>query len=147
MRIVSVIILMIGLVAQAGFAQKPQSDRSEMRKARKEVKAYVEENILPVLQKQRSKLDAELSSQEQSALSEIRSELKALREEGKELRPAKRDMKRSGEMPSQEEREAMRSQAKAHRLVMNRAWAIADAHESSIYRLTDELAPPTGAVA
>jgi hypothetical protein len=108
------------------------------------MKAYMQENILPVLKEQRAKLDEQLSSQEQDALTSIREEMKALREQGKALRPAKKELKKSGEMPSQEQRDAMRKHAKAHRLLMNRAWAIADEHERTIYGLLDEISGKQG---
>lgn len=141
MKFASVSILLVVFLASIGFAQAPDRKRSEMRAAKKEIKSYMQENVLPVLREQRARLDASLSSQDQAALDQIRKEMKVLREEAKALRPAKRKMSQKKEMPGQEQGDAMRKHAKSHRLLMNRAWAIADAHESIIYQLIDEIAP------
>lgn len=135
MKFISIAMLTLAMIFQSGFAQKPQEDKKETRKA---VKTYVQDNVLPVLQKQRAKLDLELSASEQQALGQLREELKALHANGKDHKTERREQ---GEMPTQEERDAMRTQAKTHRLIMNRAWAIADAHETSIFGLIDEMAP------
>jgi hypothetical protein len=113
--------------------------------AREALKSYVQQNVLPVVSEQRDKLDANLSRQEQKELDEIRTDLKALRKEQMAHRKAMREQFGEGERPDETTREAMREKhyaaQKEHRLLMTRAWAIADAHESEIKQLLEELKP------
>ncbi|MEL6593506.1 MAG: T9SS type A sorting domain-containing protein, partial [Bacteroidota bacterium] len=106
----------------------------EMRKA---MKAYTQENVLPVMQTQRAKLDASLSRSEQKELEDIRTELAELKAEIKAMR---KKGKPQGE-PSEAQRSAKQAHHKAMRQLMTRAWAIADAHEAKIQSLFTEIEP------
>ncbi|MFK7969237.1 MAG: T9SS type A sorting domain-containing protein [Bacteroidia bacterium] len=138
MKKITISFLAMLLILTSTFAQKHQHKNPEIHKA---ARAYMKDNVLPVLKEQRQKLNAELSNSEQQALTQIRTELAALRKNGKAIRPEMKAKRKAGEAPSQADKDARRDHAKAQRLLMNRAWAIADAHETSIYRLIDELAP------
>ncbi len=150
-QIVVISFLLIGFLSLSqAFGQQPsQEERKAFKEAKKalheESRAYVEENILPVMQAQRAKLDLILSAAEQQELDAIRAELKNQREEKHEQKKAfhqKKGTERPQQRPepTEEQIEQMRAQQKAHRQLMTRAWAIADAHESSIYKLLDEVA-------
>ncbi|MEL6846766.1 MAG: hypothetical protein AAFP02_26480, partial [Bacteroidota bacterium] len=73
----SILALLIFFAAGTALAQKGKGHHQgahnpEMRKA---IKAYTQENVLPVMQTQRAKLDASLSRSEQKELEAIRTEL------------------------------------------------------------------------
>jgi hypothetical protein len=149
-NIITSSLLLLGILSlNLIWAQQPtDADRKAIKQAKKalhqEAQAYSQENILPVLQAQRAKLDPQLSAAEQQELTEIRTELQEMKEEHKAEMKSFREQD-GGERPqerpepSAEQIEAMRAKKKEMRLLMNRAWVIADAHESSIYQLLDEL--------
>ncbi|MFK7926011.1 MAG: T9SS type A sorting domain-containing protein [Bacteroidia bacterium] len=131
--------LLIGLGSTA-FGQKGKSHhkRSHNPEMRKAMKAYTQENVLPVMQAQRQKLDASLSLSEKQEVEEIRSELDQLRETGKSMR---QQMHKTESKPTEAQRTEMYAHRKAMRLLMNRAWEIADRHEADIQTLMTELEP------
>lgn len=148
--IITIGLLLLGILSFNSIsAQQPtEADRKAIKQAKKalhqEAQAYAEKNILPVLQAQRTQLDKQLSAAEQRELTEIRTELDAMREAHKEKKKSFREQN-GGERPetrpelSAEQIEAKRANKKEMRLLMNRAWEIADAHESNIYQLLDEM--------
>ena len=70
--------------------------RRKGRPGRREVKAYFQANILPVLQQQRQKLEPQLSAADRTQLATYRTQLKALKEQGQALRHSVRP---SGKAP------------------------------------------------
>lgn len=143
-------LLLLGLLTiSLSRAQQPsEQDRAAIKEAKQalhqETKAYTQEHILPVLQAQRARLDKQLSAAEQRELEEIRSKLQEMKEERKEKMKAFRQQQ-GGERPAvrpeptAEQIEARRAHQKEMRLLMDRAWKIADAHEAGIYALLDEM--------
>ncbi|MEM6342486.1 MAG: T9SS type A sorting domain-containing protein [Bacteroidota bacterium] len=123
------------IFAQKGKPHKGPKHNPEMRQA---MKAYAEENVLPVMQAQREKLDASLSLQEKQTVAEIRAELQALKEKGKNMRQA---LRQSEAKPTEAQREEMYAHRKEMRLLMNQAWEIADNHEADIRSLLAEIKP------
>ncbi len=140
-------ILTLSLIASlmiapfALSAQAPEDKKAAMKALRQEARTYVQDNIHPVLKAQREKLDLVLSQAEQNELADIRQQLEDLREEKKALRPKHAQRSQSHEPPTQEQKDAMRAFHKQQRLLMDRAWKIADAHETTIYKLLDEVEP------
>lgn len=137
---VAIITLLLLFGTAQTFAQKGRNHQGrkhnpEMRQA---MKTYSEENVLPVMQAQREKLEANLSLTEKQSLTEIRSELKALKEEAKSMRQS---MHKGESEPTEAQREQMYVNKKAMRLLMNRAWEIADNHEADIQALFAEIKP------
>jgi hypothetical protein len=102
---------------------------------RKEVKAYLKENVFPVVAEQRKKLDRELSAEEKTQIEQIRTQLKEMRQE---MRANRKRFKHQEEL-SQEQKEQFREQRKAHRQLMNQAWEIADRHDDRIAALLEEM--------
>jgi hypothetical protein len=139
-QIISLSLLLVGLfLSSLSLGQGPKADKKALRK---EVKAYVEQNIIPVMQPQRAALEAELSSRDKQELNEIRQGLQALREQKQaKMKEMRQNRKGQGERPEPSDAQiaARREAEKAHRQLMTRAWALADAHESSIYGLLDEV--------
>jgi len=148
--IIKISLILLGVFSlNTSWAQQPsEADRKAIKQAKKEMhqqaRAYAQENVLPLMQAQRAKLDQQLSGAEQQELEAIRTELQAMKDAHKAKKKALRK-EHQGERPeqrpapTQEQIDAMRTHKKEMRLLMNRAWAIADAHEASIYQLLDEM--------
>ncbi|MEM6768442.1 MAG: hypothetical protein AAF655_26120, partial [Bacteroidota bacterium] len=137
-------IFLLGFMIMLGVLRAQDGPPPQRKEAREAVKAYVSTNVLPAISEQRYKLDAYLSADEQTSLAVIRAELAELKEGRKVKRQEKRAaFKESGErpVPTEEERAEMKASAKTLRLLMTRAWEIADAHEAEIETLLAELAP------
>ena len=132
------LLILIGstqIFAQKGKHRQGPKHNPEMRQA---MKAYAKENVLPVMQAQREKLDASLSLSEKREVEEIRTELQALKKEAKNMRQS---MRETNTEPTEAQREEMYAHRKEMRLLMNRAWEIADIHESDIRSLLAEIKP------
>ena len=126
--------LCTGLMAQA---------QEGHREARKEMQAYVQENVLPVMQAQRGKLDPLLSAQEQAELTAIRTEMKSLHKERQALSPKRSDRSetpKTGQGPSEAERAAFQTLRERREQITERARPILQAHEADISGLLNEVA-------
>lgn len=136
--------LMAFFVGLATLQAQMQKGRKGDRPGREEMKAYFEENILPVLKTQREKLDGYLTLQEKQKVDELRAAWKALREERQAQREEFREGREPGNPPTFEEmearREAHKEMQKAHRLLMTEAWVILDNHEAEMESLHAEIA-------
>lgn len=127
------------LFAQPG-GQDFRRGRAKMNpEAQKEIKAYMEKEVLPVLRPERAKLESYLGETEKNTLASIRTDLKKMREEGKEFRKSMMEARRNGEQPSEEQITQMRAMQKNMRLSMDQAWEIADEYEIEIYEIFDGL--------
>ncbi|GAB4430012.1 MAG: hypothetical protein OHK0039_48690 [Bacteroidia bacterium] len=127
-------MLTVALAAWSLTALYAQPARSD--DARAQARAYVQEEVLPVVQAQRARLDAHLSADEQTQLADIRSELKALRDN----RPD-RGTFGPGHPPTEAQRAAFRSQRDQHIALMDQVEDLATAHAGEIQTLLDELQP------
>jgi len=128
----------LSLSARAERGQRGMRTHPE---ARKEIKAYVEQEVLPILAPARAQLDTYIGETEKNHLEEIRSQIKSLKDEGKILRKSFIEARRQGEYPSQEDIDKMRALGKERRHLMDQAWAIADQYEIEIYEILDQLKP------
>ncbi len=138
------------LITALGVWAQPPIGRGLHRGPRgpvpEEVKAYLQEQVLPVVEAQRAKLDIELSDQELAEVEDIRLGLQALKEEREALRESFKALRESHEGEGRpdipdELRETMKELGKSHRKLMTRAWAIVDANEAEVEALLEELEP------
>jgi len=111
---------------------------------RSEIRNYVKEHILPVLTKQRTKLNDYLSPEELKKVEILKAEQVALRNEMIENFKTRRSMgfpKRDGQGPqfTPEQREAIRSHMMKREKIRAEAYTIAAAHQKEIFSLIDEL--------
>lgn len=122
---------------------------------REEIKAYKEQNILPVMKAQRAKLESNLSADEKNSLAEIRTQIR----EDKRAKKSERQAVRSEEGREQEakprgerggKRHARPGRGHGDRLMgwlkhnedaYNTVMAIADRHQIEIDELLAEVAP------
>ncbi len=126
----------LSLSAQTERGQKGMRTHPE---ARKEIKAYMEKEVFPILAPARAQLDTYIGETEKNHLEEIRSQIKSLKEEGKVLGKSFIKARRQGEYPSQEDIDKMRALGKERRHLMDQAWVIADQYEIEIYEILDQL--------
>lgn len=134
-------LLLTGLLGASLIAQPGARERHP--ELRKEMHAYMEAHVLPVMQAQRNKLDASLSPQEQSELTAIRTEMKALRKETHAQAPKGRrngDPAAKGEKPTEQQRAQFQASREQMHQLMERARPILEAHKTDISSLMDEIA-------
>jgi hypothetical protein len=79
------LLLVILSATVAGMARGGRHQRED-RPMRREIRAYFQSNVLPVLRQQRQKLEPQLSAADQAQLTTYRTQLRALREQGQALR-------------------------------------------------------------
>lgn len=122
-----------------------KENRAEMKEKMKgfheEVKAYKEENIMPVLKEQRKKLDKELTKAERKQVKEWRKSLEAEKEKMKELKEEFKANHQKGERPSEEHRAAMKKIHEAGKETKEAVKALADKYENEIAELHEEIKP------
>jgi hypothetical protein len=120
------------------FAQKHNQGNKGMNKMTPEMKAYITENVLPVMKIQRLELDKELSQAEKSRLDEIRVEVQAMRQaQGEKMK----EMRMSEEKPTVEQRAEMRETRNKMHEMMDEVAIMAEANDATISRLLDEVQP------
>lgn len=128
------------------LAQSPSKEekRAKRKAYRKEVKAYKQQNILPVMRAQRAKLDAVMSAADRDKVAELRKQQKEAR---KKMRARRKEMrklhKEGGERPqlTDAQKQEMKAMRKARRNAKFAAWQIADKYETTIEKLLEELKP------
>ena len=147
-RYFSMMLMILFLGTTGVTAQDRQAHKEQMKAAREAVKAYMDDNVLPVVKEQRKSLDAQLSTADKEEVEAIRTELASMREGRKskmEEMKEKRQQQEGQGRPSfsEEEREAMRAermeQGKAMRKLMTRAWNVVDKNEEAIEGLLADL--------
>ncbi|MTI31039.1 hypothetical protein [Xanthovirga aplysinae] len=126
-------LLLIGLQV---WAQEP--DREAMKK---EMKEYCEKNIFPVLNEQRTKLDAYLYDHEKEKVDKIRMKLREMKQKAMEAKKEMKEKYKDKEVYeySDEDKACFRAYLKMHRHLMQKAWCIVDNHEYQVYVLMDAM--------
>ena len=125
-------LLIIGGLLVAVLSSFGVKKYFDFQDARSEVQSYVKENVFPEVKEKRLVLENELTEEEKIELIEIRSALKS-------KFPSRRKRFGRGSDLTQDEINDIRVERKEMRHLMNRAWEIADAHETIIYKQIDEL--------
>ncbi|MBC6697956.1 T9SS type A sorting domain-containing protein [Hymenobacter puniceus] len=110
--------------------------------ARTESKAYIRQNVLPVVRQQRQKLETVLSAADKAQLTRYRTELQALRQQAHTLRQATKPAPgtaRPALTPAQlEQRQQLRTSTKTILLNVSQ---LARKYEADISQLTQEIQP------
>ncbi|GAB3839107.1 hypothetical protein GCM10028821_41820 [Hymenobacter jeollabukensis] len=110
-----------------------------------EVRAYVEQNVLPTVRQQRQKLEAQLSATDKAQLSTYRAQLKALREQGKalhqSLRPA--DGATPGQRPAltDAQRQQLEQLRTERRAIMQNVGQLATKYEAQLKQIKADVQP------
>ena len=128
----------------AGHAQSGQQHPHEDRPARREVAAYYQANVLPVVRQQRQKLEAQLSAPDRAQLATYRSQLKDVKTRGKALRqslhPAGTPAGTRPEL-TDAQRQQMQQLRTETRDIMQRVAQLAKQYEANIAQLAREVEP------
>ncbi|GAB2952963.1 hypothetical protein GCM10027048_17670 [Hymenobacter coalescens] len=115
------------------------------RKGNGEVKAYVQQNVLPVVRQQRQKLEGQLSAADKTQLTAYRTQLRTLREQGRALRkswhPA--DAQARGQRPAltDAQKQQLQQLRTEQRAVMQNVAQLAQKYEPQISQLKAEVQP------
>lgn len=149
---------------KAEVKAKRRAHRAEMKAARKkitpkqrkairtETQQYVVKNVLPVLQKQRAKLEQQMVAADRNKVEELRGVLKAKKAEMKKKRAAmkkeRKAMKEKGQKLTEEERKAKKAEKQQQRMEhkakykehLEMAKTLATKYESNIQTLQGEIA-------
>ncbi|RAK65973.1 T9SS type A sorting domain-containing protein [Hymenobacter edaphi] len=110
-----------------------------------EVRAYVEQNVLPVVREQRQKLEAQLSAADRAQLSTYRAQLKALREQGKALhqalRPADGATPGQRPAPTEAQRQQLQQLHAEQRTIMQSVGQLATKYEAQLKQIKADVQP------
>lgn len=111
------------------------------REMKAEVRAYVQKNIVPVMQEQRLKLEHQLSSQDKSQIRELRLHLAAARKKGEQMRETYRAQRQPGNRNLTEEQkiQIQNHRSEIHKIRME-ARALAQQYSPQIQALYKEVA-------
>jgi hypothetical protein len=113
---------------------------ARFHKSNPEVRAYVQQHVLPVVRQQRQKLEAQLSAADKTQLDTYRAQLKELRQQGKALRQS---FAPAGQRPvlTEAQREQLQQHRAARRAVMQNVAQLAQKYETQIAQLALEVKP------
>ncbi|MDO7854289.1 T9SS type A sorting domain-containing protein [Hymenobacter convexus] len=128
----------------AGVARGGQHPHPGDRPGGREVKAYVEANVQPVLLQQRQKLELQLAADDRAQLAAYRTQLKALREKGQALHQALMPAAApQGERPTltEAQREQFYQLHKETREIMMNVAQMAQKYSTTLTKLAEELQP------
>lgn len=140
--------VVVGMVLFAQVTLWAQNhDRKERRSRhkvlRKEIKAYRQKNVLPVMQAQRQKLEAVMSAADRQKVTDLRSQMHTAKEKMRAFRKELRKNHPTGKRPelTEEQRKIMKAHHKTMRKSRYAAWELVDKYETTIDALLSEVKP------
>lgn len=143
-KLLAVLVLLLLSASVASLARGGRH-RGPNHPMRREVKAYCQANVLPVLRQQRQKLEPQLAAADRAQLATWRSQLQGLKEQGRTLRQAAKPAEGSAPGPRPELTEAQREQAHQLRFqaqgIMLSVAEMARRYDGPLRKLTEELQP------
>ncbi|WP_216726643.1 T9SS type A sorting domain-containing protein [Hymenobacter siberiensis] len=144
-KILTLLLLVVLSATVVGVARGGRHRQHEDRPIRREVRAYFQANVLPVLQQQRQKLEPQLTASDRIQLATYRTQLKALKDQGQALRrsvapagtatPATRPT-----LTEAQQKQAHDLRFQARGIMLNVA-QMAQKYDAPIAQLTQEVAP------
>jgi hypothetical protein len=144
-KILTLLLLVVLSATVVGVARGGRHRQHEDRPIRREVRAYFQANVLPVLQQQRQKLEPQLTAADRTQLATYRTQLKALKDQGQALRrsvapagtatPATRPT-----LTEAQQKQAHNLRFQARGIMLNVA-QMAQKYDAPIAQLTQEVAP------
>jgi len=140
------LFFLLVLLLTTGYLNAFAQGRNRMpeRPARKELRAYYTENVLPVVRAQRQKLETQLTTEDKTALNTYRAQLQANRERSKELLRSFRATapNQSGRPQlTDAQRQQLQQQRTDIRAVMLKVAALAQKYDTNIRQLSAEVEP------
>ena len=144
-KILALLLLVIMSATVVGVARGGRHRQHEDRPLRREIRAYFQANIMPVLQQQRQKLEPQLTAEDRAQLATYRTRLKALKEQGQALRRSAVPEGTAAPVTRPTLTEAQQKQAHDLRFqsqgIMLNVAQMAQKYDGTITRLTQEVAP------
>ena len=144
-KTLALLLLVILSATVVSVARGGRHRQHEDRPIRREIRAYFQANVLPVLQQQRQKLEPQLTAEDRTQLATYRTQLKALKEQGQALR---RSVAPAGTVvPATRPTLTEAQQKQAHDLrfqargIMLNVAQMAQKYDAPIAQLTQEVAP------
>jgi len=123
------------------FRKGKKQDKSKHKEMKAVIKEYNKSNIMPVLKKQRAKLENDLSQTDKNTISELRSSFKSRKQA---MIAAKNSRKgKSKEDISDEDKAKFKKFKEAQKADMKKAKALAEKYQDNITVLKDEINPQT----
>lgn len=109
-------------------------------------RAGIHAELAPIMERQRAKLENELSTTDKAALSELRSQMKAAHEADRAFRQDFRTAKQSGTEPTEAQRAQIQASREQRKAIQNEVLAIATKYQSQISALHEEVKPEVDAI-
>lgn len=115
--------------------------KGKNKELRKEVRSYVQANVLPVMKEQRLKLDEKMSNADRNKVDELRAQLKELRPQMKAAHKSMRQSHKQGGEVSASQKAEMEQIHTQRKEIMEGAREIAKKYESELIALREEVKP------
>ncbi|AHJ96579.1 T9SS type A sorting domain-containing protein [Hymenobacter swuensis] len=133
---------LLALTTPASYAQ-PSGQPGPDQPARREIRAYVQQNVLPTVRQQRQKLEPRLSTSDKAQLAVYRAQLHDLRQRGKDLRQAARSTTTATARPAftEAQQQQLRELHTETRSLLLSVSQLAQKYDTEIARLAQELKP------
>ncbi|MCB2408294.1 T9SS type A sorting domain-containing protein [Hymenobacter lucidus] len=133
-------LLLAALLIGFGTLAKGRHDE---KPGRKEVHAYYQANVLPVVRQQRQKLEAQLAADDKAQLATYRTQLRDLRLRGKALRESLRPAgsTEARPAPTDAQKQQLQELHSQSREIMVKVGLMAKKYEAPLAQLTQEIQP------
>ena len=115
--------------------------KSQAKQMKRQHKQAFNEEVLPLLQKQRAKFEDMLSAQHKQEIDGLRGELAELKPQFQALRQAKKQQRVEQSGPSEELKAQFKALREEKKTIMVQAAQIAQAYESELKSLHEEIKP------
>lgn len=140
--LITLLAIMIGFSSFASqnddLGKKDKGKKRHNKELRKELKAYIDQNVMPVLREQRNKLESKITLQDRQKLEELRKQLAVLQaqrhESRKDFRKEQKGATEKGEM-TEEQRNKMKELRTQMKTIMQSSKEIAKSYSTDIEQL------------
>jgi hypothetical protein len=143
-KFLSLLLFAVFAVALTGMARSGRHRQGEERPIRREIKAYFQRNVLPVLQQQRQKLEPQLTAADRTQLAAYRVQLREVKARGKglrqSLRPAGQPYSIRPTLTATQQQQVYQLRSEARGVMLNVA-QIAQKYDTAIEQLNQEVQP------
>ena len=123
-------------------AKKEAWSKVDREAIQKELEAYQEQNIQPVMQAQRAKLEEKISTADKAEIADLRQIMAALKMEKEEMRKQIREGMKEGNKPSKEDMQKSRIEMKEkYEEALKSLRSLTEKYDADITALLTEVAP------
>ncbi|MBX0291968.1 T9SS type A sorting domain-containing protein [Hymenobacter sp. HSC-4F20] len=136
--------LALSLLLGGSAAQAQNTQAHQGAPARQELRAYYQQNVLPVVRQQRQKLEAQLSTSDKAQLTLYRAQLKETRQKGKALRQSFRPAGTpAGTRPelTETQKQQLQQLRAENKAILQNVGQLAQKYEGAIAKLAQEVQP------